>query len=988
MAQLPAYYAGSQKGIWRAHMRSRRLWVVIGAMTLLGMLGAMPATAQITQGRLTGNVTDAQGAVMPGVAVTVTSPALIGSQTTVTQADGKYIFPALPSGTYKLLFELSGFQKLNRENVQVVLGQTIAFDAQLALASLAESVTVTGASPVVDVTTTKVGADFKGEALIAVPNSTDVWAALSESPGVRMQGFDVGGSHKSQQSGYEVFGIQNQARTISDGVDHTEGVGGTGFYEDYYANEEVSVSALGSDVEMNSGGAAVVTTIKSGGNMFKGLYHLTYEPGGFVGTNGAPSNLSTRGYTCPNNSTGAAQCDNPNLLFWEGHADLGGPIARDKVWFYGAYNHFKIDKAVSGVSQSVATDLGIFDNYTAKGTWKASQGNTFIGYFQQGRKQKPKRGLSTLLPPESVRAQDSMSRMYKGEWQRVISSRAFLTVNVGNFTLDWPMVVQVDPAVRPPEQFRGAGNAVDGAGWIAFSTFRKKPQIKAQSTYYLPGTKAGSHDFKFGFEYLYDSYRYGHNGRSGPIRYSYACGSPTACAPDRIRFIDTGDPNTYGTDWTVGPTLDTHYAGYIQDRWAPSNRLSITLGLRFDYQRVGYGDAVRKPVITDIAPDGARIFPASTNVAAKSFFANTNPAPRLGVTYDLSGKGRTVLKAFYGQYYNNMADGFSAVNPGGISIAEYNFRDVNGDHRYHGPQNLGTLRLRSGADSTPVDPKTKTPYTEEISGSFETQLAGESAVRLTYVRKNHRNFMPFYGTNLVPAWVGNVTVPTVQTFNGTRYNLLDVPNSIADETDGIYTNFPDGNLHYDTIELAFDKRLRNFFVQTSFDYQWRDDLRSALDIDTRPLGADPIGVNFQLTPNPAAPNRQKTTTYHFQFLGRYTFPYEIGFAANLRYQSGFPYAPIVGDGLTDPGLNLSNFGAPFFTQSLDQNRSDNVALLNFRLDKSVRVGKAKVSGMLDIYNVLNADPVTNFVLTLGPTYKRVIAVLDARVFQAGVRLEF
>ena len=946
------------------------------------------ATAQMTQGRLSGLVTDTQGAILPGATVTATSPSLIGVQTTVTQADGKYLFPALPSGTYKLLFELGGFQRLTRENVQVVTGQTISLDAQLPIASLAESVTVTGASPVVDVTTTKIGTDLKGEALIGVPNSTDVWGALSEAPGIRLQGFDVGGSHKSQQSGYEVFGIQNQARVVSDGVDHTEGVGGTGFYEDYYANEEVAVSALGSDVEMSSGGAAIVTTIKSGGNVFKGLYHLSYEPGSFVGTNAATSDMSARGYTCPSNSAGVAQCNNPNLLFWEGHADLGGPIAKDKVWFYGAYNHFKIDKAVSGVSQSVATDLGIFDNYTAKGTWKPSQPNTLIGYFQQGRKQKPKRGLSTLLPPESVRAQDSMSRMYKGEWQRVITSRAFLNVNVGNFTLDWPMVVQVDPAVRPPETFRAVTGLVDGAGWIAFSTYRKKPQIKAQTTYYLPGSKAGSHDFKFGFEYLYDSYRYGHNGRSGPIRYSYPCASPTACAPDRIRFIDTGDPGTYGKDWTVGPTLDTHYAGFIQDRWAPNNRLSITLGLRFDYQRLGYGDAIRKPLITDTAPDGVRIFPASTTVTAKNFFANTNPAPRLGITYDLTGKGRTVLKAFYGQYYNNLADGFSAVNPGGISIAEYNFKDVTGDHRYHGPQSLGTLRLRAGADSTPVDPNIKTPYTEEISGSFETQLAGESAVRLTYVRKNHRNFAPFYGTNLVPAWIGRVTVPTVQTYNGVTYNLLDVPNSIADSTDGAYTNFPDGNLHYDTIEVAFNKKVLNFFVQTSFDYQWRDDLRSPLDISTSPLSADPIGINFMLTPNPAAPNRQKTTTYHFQFLGRYTFPYEIGFAANYRYQSGFPYAPIVGDGLTAPGLNLSNFGAPFFTQNLDQNRSDNVALLNFRLDKGVRVGKAKVSAMLDIYNVLNVDPVTNFSMNVGASYKRVIAVLDPRVFQAGVRLEF
>jgi hypothetical protein len=951
------------------------------------LLAASSVYAQITQGRLIGAVSDAQGAILPGVTVTATSPALIGVQSTVTQADGRFLFPALPSGTYRLVFDLTGFQKLTRENVQVVLGQTISIDAQLPIASLAETVLVTGASPVIDVTTTKVGSDLKGEALIAVPNSTDVWGALSESPGVRMQGFDVGGSHKSQQSGYEVFGIQNQARTISDGVDHTEGVGGTGFYEDYYANEEVSVSALGSDVEMSSGGAAIVTTIKSGGNTFKGLEHLSYEPGKFVGSNAPASDMTSRGYTCPNNSAGLPQCNNPVLLFWEGHLDLGGPIARDKAWFYGAYNHFKIDKAVSGISQSIATDLGIFDNYTGKVTAKGGANNTFIGYFQQGRKQKPKRGLSTLLPPESVRAQDSYSRMYKGEWQRVMTDRVFFNVNVGNFSLDWPMVVQVDPAVRPPEIFRGAGNAVDGAGWIAFTTNRKKPQIKAQTTYYVPGTKAGSHDFKFGFEYLYDSYRYGHNGRSGPIRYSFPCGSPTACAPDRIRFIDTGDAGTYGSDWTVGPNLDTHYAAYVQDRWAPNNRLSISLGVRIDYQRMGYLEAVRKPQVTTLLPDGSRIFPVSTNVAPRTFFANSNPAPRLGVTYDISGKGKTVLKAFYGRYYNNLADGFSAVNPGDISTAEFNFRDVYGDHRYRGPENLGSLRFRSGADSTPVDPNFKTPYTEEISGSFETQLPGESSVRLTYVRKNVGDFGPFYGTNLVPAWVGKVTVPSRQTSNGQTYNLLDVPDALADLTDGQYSTYPDSNMHYDTVEFAYHKRIKDFFAQTSFDYQWRNDLRSTFDVTTSPLSADPIGINYQLTPNPNVPNRQKTTTYHLQFLGRYTFPYEVGFAVNYRYQSGFPYSPIVpDDGQLD--LNLCNFGCQFFAQNLDQNRSDNVGLLNFRLDKSVKVGRGKITGMLDIYNVTNADPATNFSLNLGPNYKRVIAVLDPRVFQVGARLEF
>ena len=134
------------------------------------------------------------------------------------------------------------------------------------------------------------------------------------------------------------------------------------------------------------------------------------------------------------------------------------------------------------------------------------------------------------------------------------------------------------------------------------------------------------------------------------------------------------------------------------------------------------------------------------------------------------------------------------------------------------------------------------------------------------------------------------------------------------------------------------------------------------------------------------PNRQETTTYHLQFMGRYTMKYDIGLSANYRYQSGFPYSRVVPDCNC---LNLSNFGADFFVEPLKNNRSDNVGLLNFRIDKSVKIGGSrKLSAILDIYNVTNADPVTNFVLNTGASFKRVIAVLDPRVFQLGFRFEF
>ncbi len=943
------------------------------ALALTCALFAAPASAQIGQGRLTGVITDAQGAVLPGVTVTATSPALIGVRTTVTEGDGRFRFPALASGVYKLRFELAGFSTVERDNIQVVLGQTITVDSQLKIASLAETINVTAESPVVDVTTTKVGTSLKGDELTAIPNSTDVWGALSEAPGVRMQGFDVGGSHKSQQSAYEVFGVQNQARVVTEGIDHTEGVGGTGFYEDYYANEEYSISALGSDVEMNSGGAAIVATSKSGGNDFTGMYHISYQPGEWVGDNNNEE-LRARGFT-----------GNPNLLFWEGHADLGGRIVRDKLWFFGAYNHFKIDKVVSGVPQNIATDIGIFDNYTGKGTWKAGISNTLIGYYQRGRKQKPKRGLSALLPPESIRAQDSVSVMYKGEFQRVMSNRGFLDVIYANFTLDWPMVVAVDPASRPPQVFRDTG-AVAGAGWNAFTTGRKKPQVKASYTYFLP--RGGSHDFKFGFESIYDWYRFGINGTSGPIRYSY----PRAgAAPDRIRFVDTGRNADFENTWRSSPNTDLHYAFYAQDRWTAANRLSITAGVRVDYQKVGYQDSTRVPVIADVLPNGTRIFPQQSTVPGATLLTNTDIAPRLGMSYDVTGQGRTVLKAFYGRYYNNLADGFSSANPGGTNYAEYNFNDLNGNGRYDGPQELGAERLRIGGASTTVNEDLDTPYTDEISASFEHQFWGESSARVTYVRKMQRKFVPFYYTPFVPAWFGQLTVPVrvVADDSGEVFNLRDIPASLAARSDSLFDNIPDSDFIYDTIEFAFNKRLGSrFFAQSSFDYQWRDELRSA-DIDnwgsTSPLIADPIGVNYFLNPNPAVSNRQETTTYHLTMMGRYVFPRDVGVAANYRFQSGFPYARIIPDATTTPTLNATP--APFFVEDLSNNRSDAVHLLNFRVDKAFTVRRFTITAMFDLYNVLNANPVTNFNLYNGG-FGDIIAVLDPRVAQVGFRVQF
>src|SRR5262249_16098791 len=136
-----------------------------------------------------------------------------------------------------------------------------------------------------------------------------------------------------------------------------------------------------------------------------------------------------------------------------------------------------------------------------------------------------------------------------------------------------------------------------------------------------------------------------------------------------------------------------------------------------------------------------------------------------------------------------------------------------------------------------------------------------------------------------------------------------------------------------------------------------------------------------------APNRQKTTMYHLQLAGRYTFNHDIGLSVNYRFQSGFPYALIIPNGTDGVNLNVCNFECSFFTQNLSQNRSDSVNLMNVGQDKSFPLGRFKASVMFDAYNILNADPITNLQLS-ATSARTVIAVLDPRVFQLGFRVEF
>ena len=956
-------------------------WYV--ALLLVAAGGIVPAFGQ-TLGSIEGTVSDAQGLAVPGATVTLAGEALIAPQVAATLIDGSYRFRALGRGSYDLTFELPGFQTVVREGVIVEGSRVIRIDALLELAAVAETVTVTGAAPVVDIRTTALVNDFGTAELQEVPSATDVWAVLGQTAGVRMRGFDVGGSHKSQQTGYESFGIRDQNRILADGVDTTEGDGGTGFYFDYYSIEEFTTTAAGADVEMTAPGSLVMMTMKSGGNEFSGMFHGDYEHESFVGEN-TDADLEARGYT-----------GNPNLLFFETHADLGGPIVRDRAWFYAFYNHFRIDKAVSGIDRSVATDLGDFDNFGGKVTVQLTGSDRLIGYTQWGLKEKPKRGLSTDVGPDSVLAQASWSWAHKAEWQRVWSNQTFMTAAFKHFGFGWPMVPQVDPGSQPPRLDTASGR-LSGAGWFPgdngappFTFVRWKPQATATLNHYEPDF-GGSHDLKLGYEFQIDSSRVGANANSGPIRYLDDSANGRPFNVDRIMLFSVPAEGEIASD-----DRNRHHAAFIQDTWRPTDRLSLNLGVRYEQQRTYFLDAASEPFLADFFPTGTT--EGRTNVVWNTW------APRLGVTFALAPS--TVLKGHYGRYYINLADSHGAANPASVAWIRYAFLDPNANGLYDGPAELGAKLDEQGAtgldlatEGTPVDPDLKPEYVDELSVSLEHEVAADTSLRFSFVRKDLNGDSGIWNAPQQAALLAGRGVSCtadpgwdcpLNALTGAPLIVQRVPDDVAGMVDNRIAAFPGMTAAYDTLQFAVNRRFTGgFLLQGSFDYQWRDEFRAAGGENRSPLFADPLvvgsGGHGRIWQNHSldVDARQATTNWGARLLARYTLPYDLGVSGNVRHQSGWPYALIQRVDIPGTGTNQ-----PIFLTDLSANRSENVTMVDLRFDKAFTVGASgRVTLMLDLYNLFNSNAVTNFSLRTGDN-ERVIAALDPVAMKLGVRYQF
>jgi len=962
--------------------------VRVSAFVLSVLLASSAAFAQVssTTGSINGKVTDNTGGVLPGVTVTASSPSLQGVRTAVTTEAGEYRFPAVAPGMYKLVYELAGFGTVNREGVSVGLGFTATVNTELTVATLQETVTVTGASPVVDVSSTSTAASFGSERLASLPNARDFWTVLAASPAIVVTRIDVGGSAAGTQTGYAAYDTkEDQHRPMVEGIVNTEGTNAAGFYYDYGSMDEVAVQTKGHTAEMPWPGVWSNFIAKSGGNTFRGKFHGDYQNESVQRAN-IPD---TSTFLCPGGRCGNLTPSNLNRMvrYYDVNADLGGYIMKDKLWWFASARdqniltrvpNFPVDDFETGLR-----------NLTGKLTYALTQNNKFTAYAMAGQKQQPNR-LDTFLVPATVARhstadstwqQKYWGHTYKAGYEAVLSDNSFVEVRAGQFKYEWPNFrYSESPA------YQDIGNQiVSGGNRDGWYNIPSRNQVSGSMTYFKDGW-LGSHNFKAGGEWFRETFTF-----------QRGAGVDGVLPGDVLHVMNNGAPTEVILFETVSNSeLGLRTTGlYLQDTWRLNSRVTLNLGLRFDRYRSFLPE--------QIGPSGGRFSPAQPLkfAAVDNVVTFNHPVPRIGLIYDVTGQGRTVVKANYAQYYwNTGTDIANNVNPNSQDwFKRYVWTDPNGNGRYDVGEEGRLNTQRGGVGSAALDPGLKNTRTNEISAWAEHELVPGIGLQAGYVYRSIDDFRVLFNANR-PISAYNVPVtlrdqgpdgvfgtgddgPNINTFNLNPANLArGVLNQL--------TNL-DGSGQYHTIEFAANKRQTGrYSLSASVAKRWNRDQSTAY-----------FGQNLREFVTPSKPadfintddGRYNFSMWTAKVNGSYDAPFDIRITPALRFQSGQPYGRTIlataasGVGGAGTGINYGN--QRILMEPMGTRKQDNIMILDLRTEKFFTLANNRRIGLFfDVYNLTNSKAQQNITWNSGSAFQLPSAIVPPTIARFGTKFDW
>jgi hypothetical protein len=974
-------------------VRNRLSWFVFVAV----VLAAGPVFAQGgagSTGSIQGEVVDDTGAALPGVTVTVTGPALLGKQTVTSSAQGVYRFPGLPAGTYRLTFELGGFGTVVRDDIRIGIGFTATVDMKMALKTMEEELTVTGESPAIDTTATRVQTNFDKSMLDSLPNARDMWSLLAETPAIQLNRFDVGGSTAGTQTTYIAYGNGGQNRPLIEGINTTEGTTAAGFYFDYGSFDEVIIGAAGNSAEMPSGGVLTNFIGKQGGNRLSGELYYEYENKDIQSSNVTDDQLGRGFANIPGNvirQLGLDRHEANTLTSYKNlNASLGGPIQKDRIWFWAGYLRQQ-NVTYQPAGGAILDGTGFLTrlvNWTGKLTYQISPRDKLIGYIQYGTKFQPFRTDSVVAAPQhqtmdSTLKQESPSWVGKVEYNRTFGNRGFFEVRAGEFGYNFALVNNTNE----PRREDSATRVVTGGG-RDWQLDRRRKQVHGAMTLFVDNKLGGNHQLKIGGEVQHET------GRTRWKSYY---------ADNVVHLFNNGAAQSV----RLGLPVDSwsglrNYGLFVNDSYS-RGRLTLNVGIRFDRYRAFLPEQERP---------SSRFSPqADTFPAVDSVITFNHLAPRIGAIFDLSGDGRTVVKANFGRYYFNTGVGLAdsaSLNPA-TQFTTYAWTDRNGDRLWQPGEETRPGTPTGLASAIEIDPGLRNSYTDELSAWIERELPGQIGARVGFVWKMDRDGYQTVNKNRPrPAWTLPATVTDIgpdgraSTGDERTINAFGLPASVLALPSISYVYNPAGYENdYRSIELGATKRFsKRWSMVSSFLLTWTDEYGTSYfgsgagsNGGGGTLFAGFAGnTGLPITPN-GKQDRSSFSVWSFKIHGTYEPGWGVRLTPVFRASQGYPYGRVFSATVTGVTQN-------FEAEPFDARRMETFKQLDLRAEKKFALtGRAKLGVMLDIFNVFNANTETNINASTGritisetganvPTFGSPTTILPPRIVRLSGRLEF
>jgi len=888
------------------------------------------SNAQVLTGNIKGIVTTEDGTPLPGVTVEITSPVLLGGiHSQITSAKGNYRFTNLPPGLYKVVFILDGFNTIERLSLKVPVNGTITQNIVMTTKSIEETITVTGEVPIVDVTSSGMSTNLDKEFLEKMPIGRDSLLDVgNQAPGVlkvSSGSYDFMLAHGSNAEAniYQLDGLNITGTRLGDPLVRPN--------QDIFS--EVEVSGIGAGAEYgNFTGMVVNIVTKSGGNSFSGA--LSYY-GQFDAI------------TADNNPEPDNYYSYTRHTFFDGTASLGGPIFKDKLWFFGSVNFTKNDETnwrSNPDYHSADNDI----NYFFKLSAQLSSAHKLVGVFSY-RDWK----FKDVLTPD--RTEDALRDWWRDipNWNIMynwlLSRNAYLELKTSGYR-DKRFRMPIYASLDDPTHYDLLTAVTSNAPWWPFEGRHTRFEANAKLSYFAEDFLGGNHEFKIGAQFNRGGHHQICDYSGGRHYYDYG-GEPY------LRYDH--QPFYYG-----GQVDDT--AVFIDDSWTLGDRLTLNLGLRYDH--------INASIPEEDKWVGWHKVDGEKTQRLDDYIVWDYVSPRIGFVFQLTSDKKTILKGHYGRYYENLSAGqFEWPGPFNTDTFMYFWNGEDWELFNYVPGDLAGK----------IDPNIEPAYCDQFGLGLEREIFSDFSIGLMGLYKDTKRSMAQWN-------VGGVyeQIPMVSPDNGETYLVY---NQVGFENEYIVTN-PEGfGQTYKAIIFSAKKRFsKKWMLNASLTLSRAEGINCTSNSNDYTqhtvifhsayfTGRDP---NDYLN---AKGLLQNDRSYMFKMQFAYEFPWSILTSVNFWALSGRPYVDRV---RVYPDQGMRRIVAE---PRNSDNRFDSEMMLDLRIQKTFWLtDKFRLAAMFDVFNVFNAATVLDYTNAnvWSSVYKNPYSIPTPRRLQIGFKFEF